>query len=276
MFQFICLSAVSFLVSLVFLKYLLSLLSSSTYTCLNFRNKLLPAGTGLLFPMVFLVTMILVAFFGGGSFSKISSSSLVLLVLILGLALLGVLDDLLGDRSISGFKGHFGELARGKLTTGALKALGGGILSFFVAAPFSASIVAQIINALVIALFVNVFNLLDLRPGRALKVFLILGLVISLFSWRSAYWNIWGIFLGPVLVLLWVDLKEKGMLGDVGSNVLGGIVGFSCVTNFSWITNFFILVVLIAVNLYSENNSISKLIEKVSVLRRFDRLGRKV
>ncbi len=273
MFQFICLSAISFLVSLIFLKYLLSLLSSSVYTCLNFRNKLLPAGTGLLFPMVFLVTMVLVAFFGGGSFSKISSSSLILLVLILGLALLGVLDDLLGDRSISGFKGHFGELARGKLTTGALKALGGGILSFFVAAPFSASIVTQIINALVIALFINVFNLLDLRPGRALKVFLILGLVISLFSWRGA--NIWGIFFGPVLVLLWVDLKEKGMLGDVGSNVLGGIVGFSCVINFGWITNFFILVVLIAVNLYSENNSISKLIEKVSVLRWFDKLGRK-
>ena len=276
MYLFISFVIASFLFSLILIKRLLLMLSSSKYNRPNFQNKLLPAGTGLLLPIVFLVTVVSIMYIYGEGFSKTSGSILVLLVLVLGLALLGLLDDLVGDRSIGGFKGHFGEIAHGRLTTGGLKALGGGLLSFFAAAPFSTSFFTQVINALVIALFVNTFNLLDVRPGRALKVFLILGLIVSVFSWHSTYWSIWGVFLGPAIVLLWVDLTERGMLGDIGSNILGGVVGFSCVASFDWSVNLFILVVLIVINVYSENNSISMLVERNFALRWFDELGRKV
>ncbi len=276
MYLFISFVIASFLFSLILIKRLLLMLSSSKYNSPNFQNKLLPAGTGLLLPIVFLVTVVSVMYIYGEGFSKTSGSILVLLVLVLGLALLGLLDDLVGDRSIGGFKGHFGEIVHGRLTTGGLKALGGGLLSFFAAAPFSTSFFTQVINALVIALFVNTFNLLDVRPGRALKVFLILGLIVSVFSWHSTYWSIWGVFLGPAIVLLWVDLTERGMLGDIGSNILGGVVGFSCVASFDWSVNLFILVVLIVINVYSENNSISMLVERNFALRWFDELGRKV
>ncbi|MDO8886530.1 hypothetical protein [Candidatus Oleimmundimicrobium sp.] len=272
---FIFFTILSFLVSSFLIKYLLPMLASSKYNCLNFRNKLLPAGTGLLFPVVFLITIILTTFFHGRDFSIAGMTLLVLLVLVLGLALLGLLDDLLGDKSVGGFKGHFGELARGNLTTGSLKAIGGGLLSFFAAAPFSTSLFTQIINTFVIALFINTFNLLDLRPGRALKVFLILGLIVSIFLWRSVSWSILGIFIGPAVVLLWVDLTERGMLGDVGSNVLGGVVGFISVANFNWTANLFILIILVIINVYSESNSISMFIERNFILRWLDELGRK-
>ena len=47
----------------------------------------------------------------------------------LGFGALGLVDDLAGDRSVGGFRGHLGALRRGRLTTGAAKALGGGGLS---------------------------------------------------------------------------------------------------------------------------------------------------
>ncbi|HDP69833.1 MAG TPA: hypothetical protein ENN38_03370 [Actinobacteria bacterium] len=276
MVLFLCFFVMSFLSAVIFIKALLNMLSKSKYNRINFRNELIPAGTGLLIPLVFIIVLVFYMFFGGRYFSWVSNSLLILLVLVLGLALFGVLDDLLGDRSVGGFSGHFGELFKGNLTTGVLKAIGGVIISFFAAAPFSVNIFVHVLNTLLIALFINVFNLLDLRPGRTLKVFLLLGLIVSVFSWQSAYWSTWGIFLGPAIVLLWVDLTERGMLGDVGSNVLGGFIGFSCVVSFSETVNLFVFVILVAVNLYSESNSITGLIKKNSILRWLDEMGRKV
>ena len=41
--------------------------------------------------------------------------------------LLGLVDDLYGSRKVGGFSGHFGALRRGRLTTGAAKAIGGSV-----------------------------------------------------------------------------------------------------------------------------------------------------
>src|SRR3712207_6867337 len=37
-------------------------------------------------------------------------------------------------------------------------------------------------------------------------------------------WTV-GLFLGPILVLLPLDLRELGMLGDTGSNAIGAVAG---------------------------------------------------
>ena len=63
----------------------------------------------------------------------------------------------------------------------------------------------------------NLFNLLDLRPGRAGKVFVAFGVVLTIgvlgHGTRS---QALGLFIGPALVLLPYDLRERAMLGDVG------------------------------------------------------------
>ena len=68
-------------------------------------------------------------------------------------------------------------------------------------------------------------NLLDLRPGRASKGFLTAWIVLAAFAWGSAY----VVLSLPVAAatLLWLapDLGERGMLGDVGANLLGAVLG---------------------------------------------------
>lgn len=197
------------------------------------------------------------------------------LFLILGFSFLGLIDDLIGGRETRGFKGHFGELFKGKLTTGALKAIGGGLISFYVVAGFSENIFLQFLNAILVTLTVNTFNLLDLRPGRAIKVFLILGAISYLFSLAYPVWIFWGIFLGSIVVLFKAELAEEIMLGDVGSNVLGAILGFTFVVNFNWKVNSLILALLVLLQLFTEKHSLTELIERNRILRWLDELGRK-
>ncbi|MFD1120622.1 hypothetical protein ACFQ3A_40140, partial [Sphaerisporangium aureirubrum] len=91
---------------------------------------------------------------------------------------LGAYDDLRGTASSKGFKGHLAALARGEVTTGAVKILGIGASGLAAAALLpragNASRAARLADVLVdgalIAGSANLANLFDLRPGRALKV----------------------------------------------------------------------------------------------------------
>src|SRR5690606_29750187 len=118
-----------------------------------------------------------------------------------------------------GFKGHFGALLRGRLTTGGLKALGGGLIAFFLALFLSSSWYDVVLNTLIIALFANMLNLLDLRPGRAVKGYFIFLLLILLLAKGRVDWLLIMPVIGAVLVYFPYDLKAKVMMGDAGSNV---------------------------------------------------------
>ena len=97
----------------------------------------------------------------------------------------GVLDDIVGNRDVSGLKGHFKSLLKGKLTTGGFKALFGGFVGIVISIGVSTNIGNIIINTLIIALSTNLMNLLDLRPGRAIKAYLVI--VITIFVTLSGY-----------------------------------------------------------------------------------------
>ncbi len=241
----------------------------------NFRGRRTPTGSGFIMLISFLFVVSFFIFFREQNMVPLRDWLLPLTILVMALGLLGFVDDLFGQRGVGGFKGHFGELLKGNITTGAIKALGGGVVCLIVARFFSESLVALIVNGLLMALFANIFNLLDLRPGRALKLFLILGIVVFLFSFRSAFWTLSGIFLGIFIILLWADLSESCMLGDVGSNILGGVIGFSMVVNFNWLINAFILFLISLIQIYAESHSITEFIENTAVLRKLDEFGRR-
>jgi len=90
-----------------------------------------------------------------------------------GMWALGMIDDIHGDRSSKGMRGHFRELLlHGKLTTGAVKAIGGLVLGFVLGLAVSNGDPVVIISSvLLIPLSANAINLMDLRPGRACGVF---------------------------------------------------------------------------------------------------------
>ncbi|WP_113698836.1 hypothetical protein, partial [Nonomuraea lactucae] len=92
-----------------------------------------------------------------------------------GSGALGAYDDLYGTTSSKGFKGHLGALARGEVTSGAVKIIGIGATGLASAALVSRGPADTLVNGAAIAGAANLANLFDLRPGRAIKVGLLTG-----------------------------------------------------------------------------------------------------
>ena len=120
----------------------------------------------------------------------------------------------------------------------------------------------------------NLFNLLDLRPGRAEKGLALLGAGLCLGAWTLAPIELLGIFAGPVLVGAWLTLRERAMLGDTGSNLIGAIAGVWLLTILGGDARLIALAVVVALTIYGELRSISATIESVPPLRWLDSLGR--
>jgi UDP-N-acetylmuramyl pentapeptide phosphotransferase/UDP-N-acetylglucosamine-1-phosphate transferase len=190
-----------------------------------------------------------------------------------GVAFLGLADDALvgGAR---GWRGHGAALLRGRLSPGALKAVGSLGLALLALAGPGRSDADYLLGAAVLVLATNLFNLLDLRPGRSIKALGLLGFGLTLGAWDVApLWAV-GLFAGPVLVLGLYDLRERAMLGDTGSNLVGALAGLWLVLSLSTLGLAIALAIMAPLTLYGEFRSISALVERVPLLRRLDSLGR--
>jgi hypothetical protein len=114
-----------------------------------------------------------------------------------------------------------------------------------------------LLAAAVLVLATNVFNLLDLRPGRATKAFVLLGAGLTLGSGElRPLWSL-GLFAAPALVAGFYDLRERAMLGDTGANLLGALAGLWLVLTLSGTGQLVALALLLAITLYGELRSIS-------------------
>jgi UDP-GlcNAc:undecaprenyl-phosphate/decaprenyl-phosphate GlcNAc-1-phosphate transferase len=120
----------------------------------------------------------------------------------------------------------------------------------------------------------NALNLLDLRPGRSAKAFVALaaGLTIGSRELRTL-WTL-GLLTGPALVAGAYDLRERALLGDTGSNLLGALAGLWIVLTLSATGQLIALALLLALSVYGELWSISELVERIPLLRQLDSLGR--
>ncbi|WP_256201138.1 MraY family glycosyltransferase [Thermoanaerobacter thermocopriae] len=131
----------------------------------------------------------------------------------------------------------------------------------------------MIIDTLIIALFTNFLNLVDLRPGRSGKTFLVISLIFLIIGKTQPYFLV--LLTMILLVYLPEDLKAKVMMGDTGSNVLGMSLGISSILIFDLYGKLIILTLLILLHIFTEKYSLTALIEKNKVLNYLDMLGRK-
>src|SRR6266576_2967778 len=133
-----------------------------------------------------------------------------LVPLALGVAFLGLADDLLSGPE-RGWRGHGAAVLRGSFSTGALKAVGALGLALYVAPGDDGD---YVLAAAVLVLATNAFNLLDLRPGRAVKAFVVLGAALTIGAWDARPLAAVGLFAAPVLVAGVYDVRERARLGD--------------------------------------------------------------
>ncbi|MFG1710245.1 hypothetical protein ACFLIM_44455 [Nonomuraea sp. M3C6] len=200
------------------------------------------------------------------------------LVAGVGSGALGAYDDLYGTTSSKGFKGHLTALARGEVTSGAVKILGIGATGLGAAALVSQGPVDTLVNGATIAGAANLANLFDLRPGRAIKVGLLTGgplLAASLFRGSPASAALAAIPLGAAAALLPDDLGERAMLGDAGANSLGALLGLAAVTRLGRPGRYALLGTVVVLTAAAEKVSFTKVIAGNPVLNRLDMLGRR-
>ncbi|MBC7348332.1 MAG: hypothetical protein H5U00_13000 [Clostridia bacterium] len=186
---------------------------------------------------------------------------------------LGWLDDCWGEGKTKGFRGHFRRWWQGRGDTALLKAAGGLALGLAVARRSAATWWEAALAVLLVSLAANALNLLDLRPGRALKGFA-LGLAL-LFLLGAPTAPLFVPVLAAVLAYAPYDLRERLMLGDAGANALGAALGTGAALGLSPPAETVLAFTLVALHVYAEKGSLTRLIERVGWLRLLDSLGRR-
>jgi UDP-GlcNAc:undecaprenyl-phosphate GlcNAc-1-phosphate transferase len=184
----------------------------------------------------------------------------------LGAGLVGAYDDATGSRDpgAKGLRGHAAALRRGRVTAGTVKVVGIGAAGLAGVAllerPRTPS--RLLVGGAVVAAGANLLNLLDLRPGRALKA----GGAAALALRQPGP-------AGAAAALLPGDLHERTMLGDAGANALGAVLGLALLQRHPRRRGT-ALAVLVAATAASEVVSYSRVIDSVPPLRWVDRVGR--
>ena len=236
----------------------------------------------------------------------------------LGGAVAGYIDDVDqgahdGGKVAKGLKGHLGALAHGQVTTGVIKIAGIGASALAASAlvgskatSVSGKAADLALNTVLIAGTANLANLLDLRPGRALKATVLVATPLSYFSAAAAKAPAWetsgatsasvvsgasgapasasaasaqrllasGLNAAAITALV-EDLQETTMLGDTGANAAGALLGTSLAANDSWKLRLGATLGVVGLILASEKVSFSKVIAANPALNWLDQLWRR-
>lgn len=216
----------------------------------------------------------------------------------LGGGLAGYIDDVDqgahdGGKVAKGLKGHLGALAHGQVTTGVIKIAGIGASALAASAlvgskatSVGGKVADLALNTVLIAGTANLANLLDLRPGRALKATVLVAAPLSYFSCAaakpeasasaaSAQRLLASGLNAAAITALVEDLQETTMLGDTGANAAGALLGTSLAANDSWKLRLGTTLGVVGLILASEKVSFSKVIAANPALNWLDQLWRR-
>ncbi len=191
-----------------------------------------------------------------------------------GLAAVGLVDDLYGAGP-RGLGGHLASLVRGRPTTGILKLAAGVGAATAIAWLAGGGVLRVAAGAVLMAVSVNVWNALDVTPGRALKWAVIAIAALLGAVWGRTYALLAAAALGAALAALPLDLRERGMLGDAGSNPIGLVAGMGIFLALPTAGVVAAAAVGLALQAIAETVTISRVIAATPPLAWIDRLGRR-
>ena len=245
----------------------------------NFKDKQVPQGIGIVFTLYSLPIYTLYFFINNNYPTNLIEigSMLIMISVLYTVGLLGFIDDVLGSRDVLGLIGHTHALLKGRLTTGIIKAVGVITVSLIGSIFLSYGLWTIILNTLVTALFANLLNMFDLRPGRAIKFYLLLVIVfvINIILTRRYYLFILIMpIVGSVIGYFPFDIKGHCMMGDAGANLLGASLGILSIIQYGNSVKLTMFIALILIHIFAEKYSLSDLIKYSKLLNFIDELGR--
>lgn len=236
----------------------------------NHRGVMVPRTLGLWLAGAAAGSSALVAALGPhGSVARAGWGALIASMLVFAA---GLVDDLVPDGP-RGIRAHLGALASGHVSTGIVKVL-------VIVASAVVVVALQLerpdwiraVGVVLVAACANVWNGLDVRPGRALKFGLVamvglVGVDVAMLP------TLPGVAVASVLAL-WPDLRERRMLGDGGANLLGFTIGLGLYLVLPDGAVVAAALIAVMINAAAETVTLSRVIDAVPPLRWFDDLGR--
>jgi len=238
----------------------------------NHAGERVPAVLGLALIGATLAASLSTRAGAGGPPGRVEAATLAAAVAV---AAVGLLDDLFGGAEDRGFRGHLGRLVRGRPTTGLLKLVVGVAGGVVVALAIGGGAVRVVAGALLVASATNLWNALDVRPGRSVKWGIVVLVPVFALTRDTGFGLVAGAALGGALGILPFDLLERAMLGDAGSNPLGLMAGAGLALVLPTASVIVAAVMVIILQVAAETVTISRVINAVPPLRWFDRLGRR-
>ena len=238
----------------------------------NHRGRAVPTTLGFALAGGLALALVFVAGHVFRSDERLRSEGFAALWLLLALMAVfaaGVFDD--GRPSpVHGLHAHVAELSRGRVTSGIVKMLVAIGAAAVAALGLGARGWVLVLAVPLVAGVTNLCNLLDVAPGRALKFGLLTGVILlvcraSVLAWATV---------SAAAVLLPLDVRERGMLGDAGANTLGFVLGVVLLLELPlWGLAIACGIVLFLHGL-AETVTLSRIIRRTAALRWLDDLGR--
>ena len=264
--------------------------------CSNYRSEIVRTGLGLLFALNHLL-LLLIMFsyeifrdFNIGRHNSISDIlfffelDLLLFGLPLFVAFIGYCDDVRGQREKGLTKNIKKLLNTGRPTSSLLKLFVIVVCAFLWASQYEfmmlpkndSSVANAVVNIILIALLTNFFNLLDLRPARAIKNSILMFVPLSCFDVNARNFFI-TFLLAPtfasVLAYAPLDFRGQAMMGDAGSNMLGFVLGIGYAVILPLPAKVAVVILLTLFHIYCEFYSFSDFISRHKILRWLDEWG---
>lgn len=235
----------------------------------NHRGLPVPVALGLVLAAGAIIGTVAVAagqHVGSGGWVAAGGSLLV--------AAAGLVDDL-NPGGPRGLRGHLRALASFHVTTGVVKLVVVSAVSLVVVSALpSRPLPVLLAGAVAIAACANLWNGLDVVPGRALKAFLPAAGAIWLAGPALGLAAIFPGVVAAAALALPFDLRERAMLGDGGANLLGFTAGLGAYLILPGWAVEVVAGLAVALNVLADTVTLSRAIEAVPPLRWFDRLGR--
>ncbi|WP_240413965.1 hypothetical protein [Paenibacillus periandrae] len=265
----------------------------------NYQGQQIATGCGILIWLLVLVNAIVMnglamlfrGYEGLKGFDQLPFVSYV--AALCAVAIVGFADDAIGDKAVKGLKGHWLLWKEKQIcSTGQVKAVVTGIAALLFVSSITYNSWWHIgADLLLLGLMTNGVNLLDVRPGRALKGFLmitaagtIVQLVVNAVSGQLHIDELlqMAIKLAPYVmpvyigacVLLGPDLRAELMIGDTGANMLGFAAGCWVILGLAWQLQAVLIVFMLVLHIMAWRSSVSRWIEANRLLLWFDLLGR--
>jgi UDP-N-acetylmuramyl pentapeptide phosphotransferase/UDP-N-acetylglucosamine-1-phosphate transferase len=135
----------------------------------------------------------------------------------------GAYDDQAGRPAERGFRAHLTALRAGRITSGTVRLVGIGAAGLAAGVLLKERPLDRLLAGVVVAGTAHLVNLLDVRPGRAVKAVVATGLALGTGTALAAA------PVGAAAAIATDDLGERTMLGDAGAHALGAALGVAAV-----------------------------------------------